>query len=155
MSKSKSRSKPSSESGQNRTPQRARVRKRWQKAFLEELRLTGIVASACMLAGVGRSTVYERRESDAAFKQAWDDAIEESADWLEKEARRRAEEGTLKPVYFKGELVGFIREYSDSLMALLLQANRPEKFRKNVDLTTGGDKLPSPVVYLPEVQDET
>ena len=148
MSASKSGKKKATKAGQKRTPSRARARKRWDKAFLDELRLTGVVASACMLAGVGRSTVYERRESDEPFKKAWDEAIEESADWLEKEARRRAVEGTLKPIYFKGELVGFMREYSDTLMALLLQANRPQKFRRNVDITSDGKPLPIAVVKM-------
>jgi hypothetical protein len=122
----KSKRKPA----QKRTTRRAR--KTWDKAFLAELRLTGVVAAACEIAQVARRTVYDRREADPAFKAAWDQALEESADWLEKEARRRAEEGNLKSVYYKGELVGFDREYSDTLMALLLKANRPDKF---------GDKL--------------
>lgn len=112
--------------GQNRTSQRAR--KTWAKAFLDELRLTGIVAAACLIADVPRSTAYSRRETDPVFRSAWDEAIVESGEWLEKEARRRAEEGTLRPVYYKGELVGFMREYSDTLMGQLLKANNPEKF---------------------------
>lgn len=111
--------------------QRAPV-KVWDKAFLGELRLSGIVSAACLIADVDQSTVYHRRSADPIFAAAWNQAIEESADWLEKEARRRAEEGTLKPVYYKGELCGWEREYSDTLMALLLKANRPDKF---------GDKL--------------
>jgi hypothetical protein len=111
---------------QIRTPQRAR--KHWDKAFLDELRLTGIVAAACLLSGIGRQTAYDRRNTDMQFKADWDAALEESGEWLEVEARRRAEEGTLKPVYYKGELVGFEREYSDTLMGILLKANNPRKY---------------------------
>lgn len=104
----------------------------WAKAFLSALRIHGNVSVASHVASIARSAVYERRDSDPAFKQAWDDALEEAGDWLEHEARRRAEEGSLKPVYFKGELVGYEREYSDQLMALMLKGTKPAKY---------GDKL--------------
>ncbi len=56
----------------------------------------------------------------------------EACDALASEARRRAVEGVLKPVYYKGKLVGFIREYSDTLLMFLMKAAMPEKYRDNV-----------------------
>ena len=52
---------------------------------------------------------------------------------MELEARRRAVKGTDKPVFQRGEQVGTIREYSDTLLMFLLKANKPEKFRDNFD----------------------
>ena len=46
-----------------------------------------------------------------------------------QEARRRAVTGIDKPVFFKGEVVGSITKYSDSLLMFLLKAHRPQKFR--------------------------
>lgn len=132
--------KRSAKSAQKRTLSRARE-KNWDRAFLDELRLTGVVSAACLIAGVGRRTVYERRDADPAFKAAWDDALEESADWLVKEARRRAEEGTLKPIYYKGELAGFEREYSDTLMLAMLKAKRPDEFGDKLTLKLDPDQV--------------
>ncbi len=44
------------------------------------------------------------------------------------EAVRRAVEGTEKPVYQQGRLVGHVQEYSDTLLIFLLKGRRPEKY---------------------------
>ena len=69
------------------------------------------------------------------FALAWDVAVDAAADALELEARRRAVEGTEKPVFFQGYECGRIREYSDTLLIVLLKANRPGKFRERVEHT--------------------
>jgi len=115
----------------------------WKPAFLEALGRTGNVRDACADAGIHRSTAYERRAKDVMFAEAWDDAIDDAADELEQEARRRAVEGTERtrfvrtgtndagrPVY---ERVS-IREYSDTLLIFLLKAARPEKYRERYDV---------------------
>ncbi len=63
------------------------------------------------------------------FKQLHEEAKDEAFDALEGEAHRRAVVGVLKPVYQGGQRVGAIREYSDTLLIILLKAGRPEKFR--------------------------
>lgn len=113
----------------------------WEQAFLDSLRKLGNITLACEAAQIDRSTPYARRDADEKFAAAWDDALEESIDRLEAEARRRAEEGTLKPVFYQGDAVGFIKEYSDTLMVLLLKAHRPEKYRERTDVTSGGEKI--------------
>lgn len=57
----------------------------------------------------------------------------QAARTLEDEAVRRAHEGLRKPVRYKGKIVGYETEYSDSLMLALLKANNPEKFREHVE----------------------
>lgn len=105
--------------------------------FLKELAKIGIVGTAAAACNLGRATVYEWREADAEFAEKWDHAIELATDQLEAEARRRAYEGTLKPVFYQGSECGHIREYSDTLLIVLLKANRPEKFseRSKLELT--------------------
>lgn len=113
-------------------PRTARTRKRdWAPKFLEAFAETGNVKEACATVGVGRSTVYERRIKDETFAVQWDEAEQTSHDTLEREAFRRAAEGTDKPVYQGGKLVGTVREYSDTLLIFLLKARRPEKYRDN------------------------
>ena len=100
----------------------------WKPLFLETLRETANVSRSAKIAGVSRKTAYKHRETSETFRDAWDDAIEEGLDYLEEEARRRAFEGTQKPVYQRGELVGHVREFSDTLTIFLLKGRRPEVY---------------------------
>lgn len=106
----------------------------WEKAFLTALRKNGVVTIACEAAGVGRTTVYEKRRDDPEFLADWDEAIEIAADRIEAEVIRRAVDGMTVPVYYKGEIVGFNREFSDSLAQMVLRAHKPEKYRERVTL---------------------
>lgn len=95
--------------------------------FLNKLVMTGgNVTRAAKVAGISRSTAYAHRNEDADFALAWDEAIEAGVDELEQEIRRRALKGTRKPVYHKGKVVGYIREYSDSLAMFIMKRRRPE-----------------------------
>jgi hypothetical protein len=88
-------------------------------------------------AGIGRSTAWLWRKNDPEFAAAWDEAVTEGVDRLEDEAHRRAVEGhNPRPVYHKGRKVGEIREYSDSLLGLLLKSRRPEVYAR-------GDRAPT------------
>ena len=51
-------------------------RETWTPVFLAALERSGSVRLAARLAGVGRSTAYDRRERDAEFAAAWDAAFE-------------------------------------------------------------------------------
>jgi len=113
----------------------------WIDKFLACLRKKGNVSLATKAAKIGRQTVYDRRKADALFAQAWDEALEEAGDWLEEEARRRAQDGTLKPVFYQGTKVASIREYSDTLLIFLLKGIKPDKYRERRELT-GKDGAP-------------
>ena len=100
-----------------------------KQTFLDELARTGIVADALRKAGISRPSVHLWRRDDQQFSDAYDAALEDAGDALEKEARRRAIEGTTRKRYDKeGNLIAEEIVYSDSLMALLLKGNKPEKF---------------------------
>ena len=51
---------------------------------------------------------------------------------LEAEADRRGMEGIEKPIYYKGERVDAVREYSDNLLMFRTKKLRPE-YRDNHD----------------------
>lgn len=124
--------------GTRRTP-----KKDWRDAFIEALSTTGNVKLACVAAGIGRTTVYTERKNNDGFAQSWDVALEEAADLLEDEARRRAVEGVAEPIIYKGKIVTIadpetgietpliLRKYSDTLLIFLLKGARPEKYREN------------------------
>jgi hypothetical protein len=81
--------------------------------------------------GIYPTTVRRWRSADPAFAAAYDDAVEEAADLLEQECRRRAVEGFDKPVFQGGKQVGIERVYSDMLLAFLIRGRRPETFGGN------------------------
>ncbi len=105
----------------------------WQPDFIAALRRTGNVRAACKAAGISRTAAYNARNAFADFKALWDEALEDACDDLEGEARRRAFKGVKKPVYQQGALVGYVQEYSDTLLIFLLKAHRPEKFRERYE----------------------
>ncbi len=110
----------------------------WQPVFLRWLRKKGNVTGACDKAKITRSWAYEVRESDPAFAAAWDEALQEATERLEMEARRRAHDGVLEPVFQGGMQVGSVRKYSDTLLIFLLKAHAPEKYRENFKVDHSG-----------------
>jgi hypothetical protein len=111
---------------------------RKRNAFLVAYSLLGVVSYAANSAGIGRGAHYEWLEEED-YKRAFARAEEIAGDVLEFEARRRAVEGTKKPVYQGGELVGYVTEYSDMLMALLLKGRRRRVFGDQLDMNHSGE----------------
>lgn len=118
---------------------RTKLTDRTREKFLEVLRATCNVSEAARAVGISRTAAYERR-ADAQFALAWDEAEQEAADRLEREAWRRAAEGTKKPIVYKGKITGHYVEYSDRMLELLLKAHRPDKFRERVSTEVSGPK---------------
>ena len=114
----------------------------FKEAFLDMLGQLPNITAVCRLMGITTSTVHRERHKDAAFDLGIKAAVEEGYDVLEEEARRRAAEGVLEPVYYKGEVVGEIRKYSDQLLTFLLRGYRPKRFNPGAKLSCGdGQKV--------------
>lgn len=96
--------------------------------FFETLATTDHVQKAVTASGLSRRSVYAWRDTDPEFAQRWTDAREAYVDKLEAEAYRRAVEGTEKGVWHQGVQVGAERQYSDSLLALMLKAKRKREY---------------------------
>ena len=94
-------------------------------AFIAALRNSGNVRASCNKAKISRRTAYNWRNRWATFAAEWAEALEDSCDVLEAEARRRG------------------MSVSDRLLMFLLRAHRPEVFgdKAKVDITSGGEKL--------------
>lgn len=105
-------------------------RRDWRPAFLADLQSNGIVSHAAIAAGIDKKTAYNEYHRNKEFASDWDEAVETATDTLEKEAIRRARDGTDEPVYYQGEKVGTVKRYSDALLMFLLRANR-SKFRND------------------------
>jgi hypothetical protein len=128
-----------------------------KRACLANYALTGNVTVACNAALISRTTFYFWLKNDPDFAKLADDALEQAADHMEHEARRRAFDGWEEPVFgavgaqlqdgkvvSQGTgVVGTVRKYSDTLLIFLLKGARPRKFRDNASLElTGKDGGP-------------
>lgn len=121
-----------------------------RELFLEKLRDTLNVSASARAAGITPGTAYAWKHKDPSFADAWREAEQEGVDTLEAEARRRAFNGTYKPVFHKGEQCGEILEYSDSLAVFLLKGYRRSVFGDASKLeVTGKDGGP---IELNEVE---
>lgn len=103
----------------------------WQPKFIKWLCKTGNVTASCLKAKISRRHAYATRKEDPLFAEAWDEALGIATELLEEEARRRAQDGVLEPVYQDGKLAGKVRKYSDTLLIFLLKAHKPDKYREN------------------------
>ena len=104
----------------------------WSKAqascFLSVLMQTGNVSASARAAKVTTSSAYKKRSNDDDFRQAWLAALESSLDDLEESLRKRALEGTDKPIFYGGEKIGNTKSYNDNLGMFLLKARRRSVF---------------------------
>jgi hypothetical protein len=114
---------------------------RARKVFIEALAECGVVLYACEQSGMQRRAAYYLREVDTEFAMAWDAALAESTERLEREAVRRAHDGVTQPVFYKGDECGTVQVYSDRLLEFLL-ASRDDKYRVRRVEMTGKDGGP-------------
>ncbi len=104
-----------------------------QRAFLGTYAACGCIRYAARNAKCSRSAHYKWMQ-DAAYAEAFAEAREAACDVLESEARRRAVEGVVRPVYYRGKIVGTMRKYSDTLLIFLMKAAMPQKYRDNAKI---------------------
>lgn len=113
-----------------------------QMTFIEALAETGSVDAACKRVGVTRQSAYRlrARECAAAFRAAWDNALDHAVHLLEEAALDRALNGVSQPVFYKGEKIGERREFDERLTMFLLRARRPQRFGKWLDAVPEPDQ---------------
>ena len=106
-----------------------------QNKYLEAIPKVYTATAAAKLAGVTLQYVHQWRNLDPVFREREDEARDQLADSLESEAVRRAVKGVKKPIYQQGILAGYETVYSDALLALLLKAAKPDKYRERSEVT--------------------
>lgn len=119
--------------------------------FLAAYARTGNVTIAAQITGeqIGipytrvKKTHYEymrgARSRSEEYRRAFEAAHEEAIDYLEAEARRRAVEGTDRPVFYQGRQVGTVTEYSDHLLMFLLRGALPDKYAERTKTEHSGN----------------
>jgi hypothetical protein len=134
---------------------------RWVKGFLAALAQSGNIRLSCEAASISRVRAYELRGTDETFAAAWQSALDEAADVLEQEARRRAVEGVQRLKFDRGALITIPlrdaegaplldadgnpmttpyveHEYSDTLLIFLMKGANPEKYRDRSEVKHSG-----------------
>lgn len=91
-----------------------------QDALLAAFKRTCNISRSAEEVGIDRDNHYLWLQSDEEYRARYAEAQEVAGEALRDEAVRRAKEGVDRPVYQKGELVGYERQYSDRLMIYLL-----------------------------------
>lgn len=128
---------------------RTKLTAKKQEEFLEALRQIPNVSRACRLINISRPVMYEAKLANSSFAEEWEDALDQGIEAMEAEAMRRAVEGIDKPIFYQGDEVALLREYSDTLMIFLLKAHRPEKYQDRIKQEIGGEGGgPIPVQFV-------
>ena len=121
--------------GTERVQNRQKMKKR---RFLEKYINIGDITLTAKVTGIDRSTHYKWLEEDPEYQLNFAAADKQALDVLESEAYRRAVKGVNKPIYYKGQRCGYVREYSDTLLIVLMKARAPEKYRERHELSGPG-----------------
>jgi hypothetical protein len=109
-----------------------RSKKQQQSAVLAAYEELANVTKACKKAKVPRRTFYSWvNEED--FQKRFEESSKVALGVLEDEAMRRATDGVVKPVYQQGKKVGTVKNYSDTLLIVLLKARAPEKYKERFE----------------------
>lgn len=108
-----------------------------QNAFLAAFAQCGRVSEASAASGVPTNT-HNTWMQDATYREKYEEAKIHFGEILEAEADRRAFDGFLKPIYHKGELVGYERRYSDALLMFRLKALLPDRYRERSETIVSG-----------------
>jgi len=89
----------------------------WKPIFLEALRNSGNVRSACIKAGINRDAAYKQKARGNGFAAQWDEAMEDAIDVLEAAAWKRASQPD---------------NPSDTLLIFLLKSHRRRVYGEKV-----------------------
>jgi len=119
----------------------AEKRPDWQRSVklnkvIAELAKHGNVSSALRAASASRAWVYEKRQIDQEFADAFEDARTCGLEVLKDEAHRRAYAGVVREVWHQGEVVGEEVNYSDSLLMFLIKQSDPS-YREHFKIDHG------------------
>lgn len=109
-----------------------------KRAFLEAFRACANIGKAATAAHIHRDSHYKWLKLDAEYAAAFEDVRIQTAEVLEDEAVRRAHEGVVEPIFYKGRPTAAIRKYSDALLMFLLKGFLPEKYADKRPLEVSG-----------------
>jgi hypothetical protein len=109
-----------------------------KRVFLITLAVQGGNASkAAEVIGIDRSSVWIWKTRDPQFAEAYEQAKLLANDVIEDEILRRGFEGIERPVFWQGQKVDTVKEYSDTLLIFKAKGEMPQKYAFKADVTHG------------------
>ncbi|MES2119236.1 MAG: hypothetical protein V4513_01500 [Pseudomonadota bacterium] len=99
------------------------------------------VSEAARRAGIAPVTAYRRRQTDAAFRAGWLEAVGEAYRRLELVLLERAFNGTEKTVRRRDGSEETMRHYSDELAFKLLKMHRDTALESEAEAETPADEM--------------
>ena len=97
-----------------------------QREFLEHLALSANVTASAEAIGIDTSQIYRAKRRDPDFAAEWRAALQSAYDRIEGELLERALGGYDRPIVWKGEQTGRIRQQDTTLMLRLMTMHRQE-----------------------------
>jgi hypothetical protein len=108
---------------------RVRIAMAWRIRWLCAYAMSASKAMAYRDARIGHSTADYHLNNDPDFAAQADSAREYAIDLLHTRSMQRCIEGDIEPVYWQGEIVGYIRKFDSRLQIEMLRAYRPDRFK--------------------------
>lgn len=100
-----------------------------KRAFVERLAESGTATAAARSLGFPTADRFVgARRVDAAFDEAWKEALAQFADKIELEAFRRSYEGVEEPMVSMGKVVTTRVVYDNRLLETVLRAKKPVEY---------------------------
>ena len=116
------------------------------KLFKMMIRCAGAIGTTLRLCRINKKDFYLAIKRDPKFKAEYERMRDYSIGIAEDEAIRRSVDGIEKPVFYKGEIVGYTREFSDYLLCKLLAAYRSNwRYPKEVEVLASIPYNPVPI----------
>lgn len=102
----------------------------------------GNIARACRQAGITKHVRDNRLTNDTGFREAHNDADNELRSAFEYVLTDRVLNGTPRPVFQRGILVGHVREVDNRLLQWTLERLMPEKYHLATKFELSGADAP-------------
>lgn len=108
-----------------------------REKYLAILRDTGEPATARDEVGICYGTIVEHRRKTPGFRDDEEESLRQYRATIGKEIHRRAIEGVDEPVFYLGEVAGYVRKYSDRLLIEHAKRHVPE-YREKIKIDQTG-----------------
>lgn len=110
------------------------------RAFLAAYAECGDITAAAKAVPMRRDLHYRWLQKSPAYAAAFQRRKDVFADSVRAEAKRRAMDGILEPVFYQGKACGSIRKFSDAVLLRMMEAHCPE-FKRKTEIS-GSDGAP-------------
>lgn len=121
---------------------RARAALGWRSRFLKGLASSWGYMFALRSAGVSYNTFRSHERNDPEFAAQVREAEAQGAQLLHDVCWKRVMEGDLEPVYWQGQIAGYVRKFDTRLQVEFLRAYMSQRFKRpgaQVNIGTKGD----------------